>query len=402
MLKKGIAVLISLLVLGGTFFVGYSVGLESAQPISVIEVIGKNPQGSADTKAVDFSLFWDVWSRIEEKYVDQSKINREKLVFGAISGMVRALGDPYTEFFPPQETKQFQEDIKGAFGGIGAEIGIRKGVLTIISPLKDSPAERAGLHAGDKVLGIDGVGTADLSLNEAVGKIRGEVGTKVVLTVLRDEKGDKPFDVTVIRDIIKIPIVRTEKKQDGVFVIHLYHFTENSGVEFRNAIQEFAASGSQKLVLDLRNNPGGYLDMAVEIASWFLGPGDIVAREKFADGTEELYRSRGYRILDRVPTIILVNEGSASASEILAGALRDNKAMKLVGRTTFGKGSVQELINLEQNSSVKITIAKWLTPNGTEINEVGLTPDVLVEIPTEPEEGKDYDLEAAIEILKKM
>ena len=276
---------------------------------------------------------------------------------------------------------------------------MRKGILTIISPIKDSPAERAGLKAGDKILKIDDTGTSDLSLTEAVGKIRGEVGTKVRLTIFREEDGEKPIEVTVTRDTIKIPIIKTEKKGD-VFVIQLYHFTENSGFEFRKAIQEFSASGSKKLILDLRNNPGGFLVMAVDIASWFSGPGDVIARERFGDGSEEVYRSSGYRVLEKTPTVILVNEGSASASEIVAGALRDLRGIKLIGQKTFGKGSVQELINLERSSSVKITIAKWLTPNGTEINEKGLEPDVKVEIPKEPEEGKDYTMERALEVLK--
>ena len=400
-IKKGTAIFIALLVLGGSFFVGYSVGYRARPPVDIVNVVSKNPQGDDNVKAVDFTLFWDVWSHIEEKYVDKGNINREKLVFGAISGLVKALGDPYTEFFPPQETKQFQEDIKGAFGGIGAEIGMRKGILTIISPIKDSPAERAGLKAGDKILKIDDTGTSDLSLTEAVGKIRGEVGTKVRLTIFREEDGEKPIEVTVTRDTIKIPIIKTEKKGD-VFVIQLYHFTENSGFEFRKAIQEFSASGSKKLILDLRNNPGGFLVMAVDIASWFAGPGDVIARERFGDGSEEVYRSSGYRVLEKTPTVILVNEGSASASEIVAGALRDLRGIKLIGQKTFGKGSVQELINLEQNSSVKITIAKWLTPNGTEINEKGLEPDVKVEIPKEPEEGKDYTMERALEVLRGM
>jgi len=400
LVKKGTAILVALLVLGGTFFVGYNIGYESRSPIDIIEVVGKDPRGSENATAVDFALFWDVWSHIEEKYVDKGNINREKLVFGAISGLIKALGDPYSEFFPPVETKQFQQDIKGAFGGIGAEIGIRKGILTVIAPIKDSPADSAGVKAGDKILQIDDFGTADLALNEAVGKIRGEIGTKVRLTILRGEDSEKPFEIVITRGEIKIPIVKTEKKENGIFVIQLYHFTENSGFEFRKALQEFSASGSKKLILDLRNNPGGYLVMAVDIASWFLGPGEVVAREKFGNGQEEVYRSAGYRILERIPTVIIVNEGSASASEILAGALRDLKGIKLVGQKTFGKGSVQELINLERNSSMKITIAKWLTPNGTEINDKGLEPDVKVEIPENPEEGKDYFIEKAIEVLK--
>lgn len=393
----------ALALLGASFFAGIFVGYENRPAVEkVLNVAGQKPPPQFQN--IDFNLFWDVWSRLEAKYVDKDKINRQDLIYGAARGLVGALGDPYSEFMPPADTKQFQEDISGSFSGIGAEIGIRKGVLTVISPLKDSPAERAGLKPGDKILKIDETPTGELTLNEAVRLIRGPQGTEVRLSIFR-EATDRSFEAKITRDVIKIPILKTEVKPGGIFVIKLYHFTENAAFEFRRAIQEFFSSGSKKLILDLRNNPGGFLAVSVDIASWWLAPGEVVARERFADGSENIHRSAGYRLLSETPTVVLINEGSASASEIVAGALRDNKGIKLIGAKTFGKGSVQEVLPLEDGSSLKVTIAKWLTPNGTEINGTGIEPDVKVELP-KPENGeepeKDLILEKGIDMLRNL
>ncbi len=398
--QKFFIVFIALVVVGASFFAGVYFGYENRPGVEkVLGITGK--ETPPQLTEVDFNLFWEVWSQLENKYVDKDKINRNELVLGAISGLVKSLKDPYTEFLPPALNKQFQEDIRGSFGGIGAEIGIRKGTLTIIAPLEDTPAERAGLKPGDRILRVDDKDTADLNLDEAVRLIRGNPGTEVKLLVFRDSF-DQPREFKVIRDVIKIKIVTTEKRADGVFVIKLNHFTENAAFEFRKAVQAFFDSGSDKLVLDLRNNPGGFLSVAVDIASWFLPPGEIVAREKFGDGSEDIYRSSGYRFLEKIPMVVLINEGSASASEIVAGALRDVRGVKLVGAKTFGKGSVQEVQPLKGGSSLKITIAKWLTPNGTEINGTGLEPDVKVELPSteELDPKRDLILEKGIEILK--
>lgn len=398
--QKVISIAIAGIVIAVSFGIGAWYGYANRPAVEkVLNVINREPR--PQFAEVDFDLFWDVWTRLEEKFVDKEKIDREKLVFGAIQGLVRSLEDPYTEFLPPQETKQFKEDIQGSFDGIGAEIGIRKSVLTIIAPLKDSPAEKAGIKAGDKIIKIDDTVTSDLSLNEAVRLIRGPKGTEVRLAIFRDS-----FDTTkefkIIRDTIKIPIITTEKKSDGIFVLKLHHFTENAAFEFRKAVQEFYLSGSKKLVLDLRNNPGGFLAVAVDIASWFLPVGEVIARERFADGSEEIYRSQGYRFMETVPVVVVINGGSASASEILAGALRDIRGAKLIGTKTFGKGSVQELENLPRNSSLKITIAKWLTPKGEEINGTGLKPDIEVEIPEGNDAESDVILERAVEVAKNL
>ena len=399
--EKVINIGIVLVVLGASFFVGVLYGYDNRPGVEKLAgIAGQKSPPKFDS--VDFNLFWDVWSRLEDKYVDNSKLDRQKLVYGAIHGLVKAVGDPHTEFMPPMEATQFRQDIKGSFDGIGAEIGIRKGVLTIVAPLKGNPAEKAGMKAGDKILKIDGKDTNDLALDEAVRLIRGPHDTSVKLLIFRDSF-DKPKEFVVKRDVIRVQIVETEQKPNGIFVIKLHQFTENAGIEFRKAVREFYASGSKKLVLDLRNDPGGYLAVSVDIASWFVPAGDVVARERYGDGTEDTYRSNGYGLLEHVPTVVLINEGSASASEILSGALRDLRHIPLIGTKSYGKGSVQEVEDLPKQASLKVTIAKWLTPNGVEIDGKGLEPDIKVELPekiTEKDMDKDFGMEKAIEVLK--
>ena len=399
--KRIFFILIALAVLGAVFGVGLYVGMRS--PLHVSEITGIDnktpPIGNPDLQNADFGLFWSVWNQLQARYVDQDKLDKQKMIYGAISGLVNALGDPYTVFFPPQESKQFAEEIKGSFGGIGAEIGIKKGVLTIVAPLKDSPAEKIGLKAKDSVIKIDGKDTSSLTVEEAVRLIRGPKGTNVKLTIFR-ESFDAPKDFTITRDDIKIPTVKYESKGDNIYYIALYNFNETAGMEFRKALQAFRDSGHSKLIIDLRNNPGGYLSNAVDIASFFTPAGTVIVRERYESKEEDVYRSAGYDLFGRTKVVILVNGGSASASEILAGALRDINHVQLIGEKTFGKGSVQELVNMSDGTSLKVTIAKWLTPNGNEINGVGLEPDIKVEIPTNPEEGKDYTLDKAIEVLK--
>jgi carboxyl-terminal processing protease len=387
-----------LLIAGGIFYVGVLVGTTQYPAIKRVEsVLNKETFKPAE---VDFSLFWDVWNRLEDEYVDHDKIIREKLVYGAISGMVKAVGDPYTTFFPPVESKRFQEDVSGSFSGIGAEIGIRKDILTIITPLKGSPAERAGILAGDKVLKINATSTADLSLEDAVGFIRGVKGTEVTLTIARNG-ADTIKDIQITRDTIVVPVIETKKIGNDIFYIHLLNFNETSSVEFRKALQEMLLSGRKKLILDLRNNPGGYLHRAVDIASWFLPAGETVALERRSNGSEFAYRSFGHKFLETIPVVVLVNEGSASASEIVAGALRDIRGITLVGEKTFGKGSVQEYSELPGGTSVKITVAKWLTPKGTSINDAGIESDVAVKRTLDDvENDRDPQLDRAVEILR--
>lgn len=382
------------------FGVGVLVGYGQIPAADKVSGVANKEVGKSSD--VDFSLFWSVWNDVESSYVDKAKIDKKAMVYGAISGMVKAIGDPYTVFFDPKEAKKFKDDVTGSFEGIGAEIGIRKGSLIIISPLKDTPAEKAGLRAGDKILKINETIATDLTVEEAVDLIRGPKNTEVVLTITRDGF-ESAKEIKIMRGTIKIPIVKFEMKDDHVAYVALYHFTANSSLELRKALKDALDAGAQKLVLDLRNNPGGYLDSAVDIASVFLPEGSVVVSEKFGDGSTDEYKSYGPGVLKDLPTVVLVNEGSASASEILAGALRDVNHVKLIGQKTFGKGSVQELKDTEEGASLKVTIAKWFTPGGYSISDGGLKPDVEVELTTEDfEKGRDPQLDRALEIIKNI
>jgi len=360
---------------------------------------------------VDFSLFWDVYNLIEERYVDKNDTSTEELLYGAIEGLLGALGDPYTVFLEPVETKKFNESINGEFGGVGIEIGLRNGVLTIIAPLEGTPGERAGLLAGDVITAIDEKSTLDIKLHEAVEQIRGKRNTAVILTISRETK-DESFDVSVIRDTIKVPAVRMEildsakyglAQEKRIAHVKLHTFNRNVDDQFKDIARELLNEDVTAIILDLRNNPGGLLDSSVNIASYFLNPEETVVIERFGDGKENLFKTSHNAQLKNIPIVILINEGSASASEILAGALRDVADVVVVGETSFGKGSVQQVAEMQYGTSVKITIAKWLTPNGISINEEGIIPDFEIERTIEHiENNEDPQLEKAIEILNTM
>ncbi len=366
------------------------------------KVLGIFNQETEKPQEVDFGPFWKAWRIVEDRYAAADGVDRQKMVWGAISGALGSLGDPYTVFFPPEEKKLFESEIRGSFGGVGMEIGIKKGILTVVAPLKNTPASRAGIKAGDKILKIGEEETLDMTTEEAVKLIRGPEWTEVKLLLLQKNK-EKPREVTLTREVIKIPVLDTEIREGGIFIIKLYNFSERSPYEFREALRKMKASGSTKLVLDLRNNPGGFLEAAVDVASWFLDTGKIVAREKFKNGDEQLYRSRGYKPFGELSMVILVNEGSASASEIVTGALLDHGIAKVVGEKTFGKGTVQELIDVTDNTSIKVTIARWLTPNGDDITKNGIVPDIEVEQKEEDEaEGRDTQMEKALETVRSL
>ncbi len=350
---------------------------------------------------VDFSTFWDVWNLLNTRYVDKDDFNTQDLVYGAINGLVGAVGDPYTVFLEPKESEEFAQQIKGSFSGVGIEIGLRDNVLTVIAPIKDTPAARAGLLAGDKIIKIDDKSTEGMKLNEAVQLIKGKRGTEVVLTIAR--KGAENKEVPIVRDNIKIPTISWELLDDNTAYLELFVFNRNVDSEFKKAAEEIVKSNADRIILDLRNNPGGLLDSAINIASYFLGADQIVTIEKFGDGTENIFRTRPNGQLKDYPVIILINKGSASASEILAGALNDNRGVTLVGETSFGKGSVQEIAELAKKASLKITIAKWLTPNGISINDNGIEPDIRVEISGEDiENSRDPQLDKARELIKNL
>lgn len=392
--------------LAGVFITGAFFGYENRPAIKQVTALFN--QESGQPAAVDFSPFWLAWKIIDDKYVaddsattSDKQSKSQKRVWGAIAGMVDALGDPYTVFLPPAEKKNFEENINGNFGGVGIEIDLRNKVLTVVSALPETPAKAAGIRPKDLIIKINEQSTVNLGLEEAVSLIRGQIGTIVKLTIVRD--GEKePLEFNLRRTNIVIPTIATELK-DGVFIIKLFSFSGQASAGFRGALREFVAAGTDKMVIDLRGNPGGLLEVAVDLASWFLPVGKPVVIERGrVKETEKVHHSYGYDIFtDELKLVILVDGGSASAAEILAGALVEHGKAVLVGEKTFGKGSVQELINVTDDSSIKVTIAKWYTPKGVSISDNGLTPAVLVERGKDDDKDHDTQLQKAIEILKQ-
>ena len=389
------------------FYSGFSFGQLDLAEAGRMNAVSASLNGVKDKpESVDFTLFWKAWNIVNEKYVKTRKATstatEQDRIYGAIKGMVDSMGDPYTTFFPPQQALQFQTEIDGNFEGVGMEMGIKEGILTVITPIKGSPAEIAGIKSGDKILKIDDQ-TANISIDEAIKKIRGKKGTIVSLTIAR-QGVDAPIEFKLTRDVINLPTLDTKIDQkNGIFTIHLYTFSAQSANLFRGALRDFVNSGSNKLILDLRGNPGGFLDAAVDMASWFLAPGQVVVREDYGRGKPEtVEKSFGYNIFNSsLKMVILIDGGSASASEILAGALSEHGKAKLVGTKSFGKGSVQELINLTPDTALKVTIARWLTPNGKSISEEGLMPDYEVKVTEDDIKNlKDPQMEKAIELLK--
>ena len=352
---------------------------------------------------VDFSLFWDAYYKLEENFIEPTKLDTQKIIYGAISGMAKSLDDPYTSFFNPEDAERFAQDLSGSFEGIGIEIGLKKNILTVIAPLKNTPGQRAGLKAGDIITEINGENTSDISIDEAVNLIRGKKGTEVILTIFR-EGWKNTKDIKIIRDSIDIPSVEWELRDENIAYINIYLFDQLLLSNFNKIALEILTSPAKKIILDLRNNPGGYLEVSQDMAGWFLKKGQIVTIEDFGqDKTQKEYKAKGNATFSEYPTVVLINQGSASASEILAGTLRDNRNIKLIGEKSFGKGSVQETLSLRDGSMLKITIAKWLTPNGSSISEKGLTPDIKVEFTDKDfEDEKDPQLDKALEIIKNL
>ncbi|KKR42945.1 MAG: Carboxyl-terminal protease [Parcubacteria group bacterium GW2011_GWF1_40_6] len=364
----------------------------------ILGVSAKDPE--VETQ-VDFSPFWKVWNTINEKYPSATKVSDQDRVYGAISGLMSSLNDPYSVYFNPEETKSFEEEIAGNFEGVGMEVGLKDKTLTVVAPLKDTPAYRADIKSGDKILKIDDKVTTGMSVEESIKLIRGPKGTTVTLTIFRAGL-NQPKEIKIVRDTINVPTLDTEVRKDGIFVIKLYSFSANSPSLFRNAMKQFVNSGSNKLILDLRGNPGGYLDASIDMASWFLKGGKIVATEDYGNNRSPVvFRSKGYDVFnEKLKFVILIDGGSASASEILAGAMKDHNRAKLVGTQSFGKGSVQEVIDVTPDTILKITVAKWLTPNGNSISEKGLTPDYVVEITEKDLNNKvDPQMNKAVELL---
>lgn len=380
--------------LGGSYFEAHKI------PVPVVgNLINKD---IGQPKNIDFSTFWTVWNLLHSRYVDNDELDTQNLIYGAIDGLVKAVGDPYTVFLKPKESEEFNQQISGSFSGIGIEIGLRDNILTVIAPIKNTPAARAGLLAGDKILKIDDKMTEGMKLDEAVSLIRGPKGTRVKLTIFR-EKAKETKDVAITRDVIKIPTVDWKLLDENVAYLEILTFNKNVDLEFKKAAQEIIESEADKIILDLRNDPGGLLDSAINIAGYFLDADKIVTIEKFGDGRENQFRTQPNGQLKNYPVIVLINKGSASASEILAGALKDNRGVLIVGENSFGKGSVQEMAELPQKASLKITIAKWLTPSGRSIDENGIKPDVEIQRTEEDiKADKDPQLDKARELIRNL
>ncbi|MDH5442162.1 MAG: S41 family peptidase [Candidatus Nomurabacteria bacterium] len=383
---------------GATFGIGFYAGAGQDDTY----VVRLESSDTPDTLLADFGPFWRAWGVLNAKFPfeDTAPIEQAR-VWGAIKGLADAYGDPYTTFFDPQESERFESNISGEFGGVGMEVGSRDGLITVISPLKDTPAYKAGIKAGDKIIQVDDTVVVDTPIDEVISFIRGEVGSDVKLTIVRDSQ-DEPLEITVTRAIINVPTIETELRDNGVFIISLYNFYAQSPEKFRDALAKFLESGSDKLIIDVRGNPGGFLEASVDIASWFLSEGKPIVREEFGGDEQEIvYRSKGYNVFNNNSKLVmLVDGGSASASEILAGALSEHGIATLVGATTFGKGSVQELVKITPETSLKVTVAKWLTPDGNSISEGGIEPDYIVEFTDEDIENDiDTQLEKAVDIL---
>ena len=384
---RGFGVLLVLLIgifIGrNSFVIDRLTGIDVAEdPAAVLEYVNVVD----GERQLVFPTFWETWDAIHAKY--DGDVSDEDLFYGAVAGMVRAVGDPYTAFLPPRDTKQFKETIGGSFSGIGIEIGIRNNVPTVIAPLEGSPAQQAGMLAADIITAVDGENiTQDMTLDDIVQRIRGERGTEVVLTVLHEGAADTE-DITIVRDTIKIESVRTAY-EDDVARITITNFNGDTAKRFMTAAREVEQAGSRGVIIDVRNNPGGFLDAAVDIASVFLPQGTLVVSEQ--GGEDKEYVAKGSTILNDIPIVVVVNQGSASASEILAGALQEQIGATIVGQQTFGKGSVQEFVELEDGSSLRVTVARWYTPEGRNIGEEGIAPDIEIEQDRETDEDEQLD-----------
>ncbi len=382
------------------FVIGYGYGrgpglLEAAGNDSLLGHVRVIPSSIADE--VDFSLFWQVWALLREKYVDQP-ISDQDLFYGALQGLVYGLEDPYSTYFTPEMAESFQQELSGSFFGIGAEIGLNAdGEIAVIAPLPETPASTAGLVAGDRILAIDGIVTTGMTVNEAVSRIRGEEGTTVVLSILSDGM-QEPRDVSITRREIHVDSVKWTVRDDGIGVVTVSMFNEDTFALFAQAADELEKAQVKGIVLDLRNNPGGYLDGALDLAGYWIGTSSAVLEE--VRGERSALDAMGDSRFANISTVVLVNGGSASASEILAGALQDYQKAIIIGEQTFGKGSVQEYEDLADGSAIKITVARWLTPNGRSIDKAGITPDQEVTLTLDDIHAKnDPQFSAALNFL---
>ena len=355
-------------------------------------------QNNNDQGGELFAPFWQAWDLIHDEYVDQP-VDDLTLMRGAIRGMIESLGDQHSSYMDPAEYNQMNDAMQGEYGGIGAWVDITGEYLVITSPMPDTPADKAGLKPGDVVIKVDGEDMTGVDGNLVLQRVKGEPGTQVVLTIRRE--GEEPFEVTITRALITVPSVTSKMLDNQIGYIQLMNYGDNSTDEVKQALKEIMAQKPRGLILDLRYNGGGFVNAAIEITSQFIGDGPIMY-EEYGDGTRTTFQAKSGGLALDIPLVVLVNEGTASASEITAGAIQDTGRGKLVGVTTYGKGSVQIWTPLDNDQgAVRITTARWITPNGRQIHKKGLEPDYIVEMTGDEKEGEDPQLDKAIEILSR-
>lgn len=374
--------------------------ISSSEGTTVTVEISPVPAHSDVPPGVDFSLLWNVWKTVLEKHKNSATLDQQKMVQGAAEGVLKSLGDPYSVLLKQEESKKFAEDIAGAFGGIGAELGYKKGVV-VVAPLSGMAAERAGIQAGDKIVKINDESTIDMTVEDAVTRIRGEKGTEVKLLIERIGT-DALIEFRIVREVIKVPTILWSKKTNDIAYIKIHNFFGEVESDFIKALKEARAGGASKLIIDLRDNPGGLLDASINIAAQFVPKGKIIVSADFGAGKDKSeFISPGNGSGENMPIVVLINGGSASASEILAGALKDSKGATLIGEKSFGKGTIQEVIRLAGSTTMKITTAQWLRPSGKAFEEHGIDPDVVLPLTdADRQAGRDPQLDKALSVLQ--
>lgn len=375
----------------GNFEKGYSLGIQDKR------LVIENKEPSIE-ETVDFNLFWDTWDKVVSNYFRPEEIDGQKLMYGAIKGMVSSLGDPYTAFFDPEEFEALKQSMASKYEGIGIEMGFDNNQIIVITPFEGSPAKEAGVEAGDYILKIEDEVTTDMSLSEAATKIRGEEGTEVTLTFLHKGE-DEPYEVSIVRSLITYDTVKVSYLEGNIAHISLVRFGDDTNSDWDKVISEVLLKKPSGIILDLRNNPGGYVNSAVYVAGDFIKD-DVIVKQKFSDGSVKSVKSSGRGRLEGYNTVILMNEGSASASEILAGALSYYNIGSIVGKKSFGKGIVQDQILLSSGTGLHVTTSEWLTPGDENIHKQGIDPDVEVDITIdEIKNGDDPQLDKAASLL---
>ncbi|MCC6177856.1 MAG: S41 family peptidase [Chloroflexi bacterium] len=403
--------IVAVLAFGLAFVSGYLFGrFEPGGPLAVLDNLQPSTARATEEAVLSsdeqqrFRLFWETWQIVEKEFYDKGQIDHQKMMYGAVKGMVEAVGDPYTIYMTPAQRDVNETDLRGSFDGVGVQVDLRDGKLTVVAPIDDTPAAKAGMRTGDIIVQVDGKSLNGKSLNDAVELIRGQRGTDVTLTVARLGVAD-PLTFTMTRAEIKMKSVRTRLLDHQVGYVRISTFSASTGSEMATAMQDLMAQQPHGVVIDLRANPGGYLHTAVETAGQFLTSGSVVLYQVSGDGSRKIYKTDSAGAATDAKLVVLVNKGTASASEILAGALRDNGRAILIGEQTFGKGTVQNVHQLSDKSGLRVTTAQWLTPNEQRLQGVGLTPDRIVALPadtpatTDPTVQTDPQVDAAIQYI---